>query len=458
MKVVLLNACAVTPPRDHVQRTLPHLRTGVASIAAEARRRGHAVRILDPVTAGLSLDAFLDDILSGGPDVVGLSAFTEEVEDAGLIAEEIKRRAPQVRVVIGGYHASAVPERTLEEFPAFDAAVIGEGEIAFCEMLARADWEKVAGLAVRHPDGSVVRTAARRDLPDMDALEFPAWELADASRYMGRIPVETSRTCPFGCSFCYQATDPKVRYKSPERVVDEVELAVRVHGAREISFFSAGSFPLSRKHGEAVCRGLLARGLRVPWLTGTRADLVDPELLALMKESGCAYISLGIETGDEAVLRECRKGVTLERVETALRQIHEAGIESEMCFILGLPGDTPATLRRTARFAARMGRYAELANFAILTPFPGSRIYEDAVAGRGDIRITGAPWCDYSKHGGLAARHKAFAPGQLRRAQLAMYLRFYLGNPVKLARLLRSRNFREILTLRRVLALLGRIA
>jgi len=207
VNVVLLNSCAVTPPRDHVQRTLPHLRTGVGSIAAEARRRGHAVRVLDPVTAGLPLDAFLDDILSGGPDVVGLSAFTEEVEDAGLIAAEVKRRAPRTRVVIGGYHASAVPERTLEEFPAFDAAVVGEGETVFCEMLERTDWEGVAGLVVRRPDGSVVRTPVRGDLPDMDALEFPAWELADTSRYLGRIPVETSRTCPFGCSFCYQATD-----------------------------------------------------------------------------------------------------------------------------------------------------------------------------------------------------------------------------------------------------------
>ena len=84
-------------------------------------------------------------------------------------------------------------------------------------------------------------------------------------------------------------------------------------------------------------------------------------------------------------------------------------------------------------------------------------IYDDAVAGRGDISIADAPWRDYSKHGGLAVRHKSFTPGQLRRAQLAMYLRFYLGNPAKLARLLRSRNFREVLTLRRMLALLGRI-
>jgi radical SAM superfamily enzyme YgiQ (UPF0313 family) len=349
-----------------------------------------------------------------------------------------------------------MPLETLQEFAMFDMAVVGEGEFPMIELAAGWPLESIAGLVWR--DGDTVRTNPQRtQRPTLDELPPPAWDLCDLSQYAFRLPVEASRTCPFRCSFCFQATADKVRYKAPEKVVDEVEEAVRRYGARDISFASAGAFPLNRNQGLAVCNGLISRNLRLPWLTTTRADVLDRELLAAMRDSGCQYISLGIETGDQELLSRCNKGLDLEKAEETIRLIHEVGIESELCFILGLPGETPESLAKTRKFAMAMRPYATLASFAILTPFPGTEVFRMAECGREGLGLNTRDWNMYSKHGGTALEHGMFTARQLKRWQARMYLEFYLGSPAKALRLLGSRSMREVFSIRRVLALARRM-
>ena len=457
MNIVLLNTSTIALSTDRLQRVDPHLRVGVAVIAACLRRAGHAVRILDPRVENLSVGPFADRILAEKPDLVGFSAFTEEIEDAAAIAAQIKRGRPETRTVVGGYHASAVPGGTMEEFPMFDLAVAGEGEMPMLELASGVASRDIAGLAWRDGSAGIQVNPVRQEFPPFDELPDPAWDLYDLSRYGFRLPVEASRTCPFRCSFCFQATAPKTRFKAPEKVVDECEEGVRRHGAREISFGSAGAFPLNHAHGMAVCEGLLARGLKTPWLTTTRADVLNRELLRAMRASGCCYVSLGIETGDQEILSRCNKGLNLEQAEETIRLIHEAGIESELCFIIGLPGETVASLRKTRRFAMAMRRYATMASFAILTPFPGTEVFRMAECGEQSLGLATRAWRQFSKQSGFALRHETLTPRQLKRWQALLYLEFYFGSPAKALSVLTSKNMRELISVRRALALLGRM-
>ena len=457
MRVLLFNSCAVSAPSDHLQRLAPHLRVGPAVIAACLRRDGHETHILDPRADGMGLEPSLRAAVALRPDLVGFSAFTEEIADAAALAAGIKSACPDALTVVGGYHASALPQRTLEEFSDFDLSVSGEGEGPMSALTSGLPYGEIAGLAWRDGNGQIRVNPAVTRFPALDELPPPAWDLYDHAKYGFRLPVEPSRTCPFRCNFCFQATSETARFKSPEHIIDEIEEGVGRYGAQEISFGSAGAFPLKRSHAMAVCDRMMARDIRVPWITATRADALDRDLLAAMKASGCVYVSLGIETGDQEILSRCNKGLRLEQAEETIRLIREAGIESEMCFIIGLPGETRESLQKTRKFAMAMRPYATMASFAILTPFPGSEVFHMAESGQQGMGLATRDWSLYSKQGGTALHHGQFTAKELKRWQARLYMEFYLGSPAKAFGMLRSRNMREVLSLRRALALLGRM-
>lgn len=176
-----------------------------------------------------------------------------------------------------------------------------------------------------------------------------------------------------------------------------------------------------------------------------------------MRESVYRYVSLGIETGDQEILTRCNKGLRLEKAEETIRLIHEVGIESELCFIIGLPGESPDSLARTRAFAIRMRPFATLASFAILTPYPGTEIFHMAACGREGLHIKTCDWDQFTKHSGAALRHKAFTDRQLKRWQARLYLEFYLGSPAKVVQLLRSESGWELLNARRIISMLTRM-
>ena len=453
MKIVLLNSCFVSKPRDPIQRTAPFLRLGVASIAAYLRGNGLDIAILDPQVEELGAREIAEKIVDLDPRYVGLPAYTEEVHDAAEIARQVKCIDPEIITVAGGYHVSALPGETLDEFGAFDLGVIGEGELPFLEIAQGTPPENVAGIAFRSGSGSVVVNPARDEYPAIDEYPTPAWDLYDLEPYKHRVPVEALRGCPFSCPFCFKAVCRTIRYKTPSRILDEVEALQAAHGPCLIGFTSSGTFPLNREHALAVCNGIIERGWRLKWGTAARIDRLDEELLRAMKESGCCYMNLGVESGDPEILARCQKGITLEQIERVVRLCHEIGIETDLNFILGLPGETRQSLRNTRRFAARLRPYSTLANFAMLTPFPGTEVYEMALRNESGFSLGSKDWRLYTKQSGTALVHARFADGELRKHQMRMYLSYYFGSPRKVLQLLTSKAVWELVNPRRLLAL-----
>jgi len=456
-RICLLNSSRVSDFRGPLQRSGSHLYLGIASIAAALRDAGHEVVVLDPSRQRINAQTAAEQVVKTGAHFLGIGPFTVDVHDAAEIARHVKHCDAEVTIVVGGCHVSALPGETLAEFSAFDLAVVGEGERPFCALAADVPPEDVPGIAYRAPSGEIRTTQPPPGVTDLAALPSPAWDLFDLQHYPF-VPIEPVRACPFNCTFCFKgATGRHVREKEPELVAAEIAELVRRYEVRDFSFVSSGTFPVGRDHALAVCEAIRARGLDIRRFTATRTELLDRELLEAMKAAGCYAINFGIESGDPEILEKCGKDISLDKADEIVRLCHEIGMESELGFILGLPYETTASIEKTRRCAARLRPYSTLANFAILTPYPGTQVYDMALRNEGGLHLKTKDWRVYSKDSGEALAHDNFKQGELERYQAKLYLSYYFSSPTKLMRSLFARGAAGLRDPRRLLALLRRL-
>lgn len=453
MRIVLFNNCVTSRSADVLQRNWVSVHIGVASIAGYLRSRGHDIVVLDPRLERLTAEQVSDRVLALAPDFVGYTAITEEIYDAAEIAQEVKKRCPRIVNVLGGCHASALTTETLREFPGFDIAVRGEGEVAFAAIAHGTQLEDIPEIAYRTTHGDPVFTGGSRMVVTLDELPFPAWDLCGLTRYRPPMLLELARACPHFCSFCFHSPGKNVRYKSPERAVDEIAYCANHYGVRHMHFGTNGTWPLARRQCEQICEGILARNLKVRWRTSTRVDCVDLELLALMRRAGCDWIDFGIETGSLNVLACSGKRASLDRAIKTIEDCHNLGIEVELNFLLGLPYENEESLRHTYNLVRRLRRYSTLANFSILVPFPGTEVYEMALNNQAGLRITDTDWRRYTKQRSGVLTYDNLSRDDLYAWQARMYRCYYLSFR-KILQVLRSRNTPEIFSLSRLLYLM----
>jgi radical SAM superfamily enzyme YgiQ (UPF0313 family) len=241
---------------------------------------------------------------------------------------------------------------------------------------------RIKGLVWRDGDEIVVN-ADRPFIADLDDLPPPRHDLLPLDSYRAPLVggpyafVVTSRGCPGGCRFCikHASYGQSVRFRSPENVLKEIEHLVDL-GVRDIHMY-ADLFTLNREQVMGICEGLLEPDLGVRWTCNSRVDFVDEAMLQAMAKSGCWMISWGIESGDEKMLRRMRKGTTREQIERALNWARQAGIMNWGYFIIGLPGETEESIRRTIGFSKQLP--LNLALFHIAAPHPGTPFFFEVV-------------------------------------------------------------------------------
>lgn len=363
---------------------------GILYIAAVLERAGHEVQIMDPFGGDYS---FLREVEEFAPQLVGLSLVTTQYRRALSLVERLKKGLPGAIFCAGGPHPSALPQRTLEEL-GLDFVVVGEGEYTMrevCERLEEGEsLESVAGIVYRSEDGLI--TNPPRDLiSDLDELPFPARHLVDLESYF-RPPgtfrgtfvsratsVMSSRGCPYQCIFCaaHNIFGRKIRQRSPANVVEEIDHLVRSYGVDHI-YFVDDTFTANRKWTLEFCQALRQKDRDVKWGCQVRANTVDDELLMEMKSSGCIWVAVGVESGSEKVLRNIKKGTNPDMIREAFRAIRKAGLMSNATFVVGSPGEERKDIEKTLGLAKEIK--ADSYNFFFLTPFPGSELYEMALA------------------------------------------------------------------------------
>ncbi|MDR0220867.1 MAG: B12-binding domain-containing radical SAM protein [Lachnospiraceae bacterium] len=361
---------------------------GICSLAAYARQNGHQVEILDLNLLGFTENILVEKLREFQPDAVGLTAVTPTIIEAGRVAAAVKKAMPQVRIIVGGPHATAMPEKTLE-MGCFDALCVGEGERLLCQWL---DGDRDVPGIWRFEEGTV--TPPQEPNPgilDLDSLPIPAFDLLDIKRYNFAdvnsrnnpvAQIESSRGCFSNCVYCNKLVHGyKLRFKSVNRVVDEIEHYLNM-GFREIAFMD-DSVTADMPRIIEMCEEIKRRGLKFTWTPhgGVRVDRVGPELLKAAYETGCYRIPFGVESGSERIIKIIGKGITLDQARTAVHDAKAAGMEVFTFFMLGLPGETEEDLQKTIDFAIELNPH--FAKFPFTTPLPGTKLFNDLdAAGR----------------------------------------------------------------------------
>ncbi len=363
-----------------ISGVLPPL--GLASIAAFVLERGYEVKIIDMRAEEIGLQKLLASLRNTPePRFVGFTSTTLQINNAYKIARAIKEVFPNSRVVLGGHHPTALPEEAIKK-EGVDIVVIGEGEITVEELLRGRPLSEINGIVYKDKNGQIIFNEARKLIEDINVLPTPAYDLLPMKKYhpslgsykrLPAISIIASRGCPGNCTFCCRIFGQKTRVKSAENIFKEIKYLQQNFGIREADFYD-DIFTTFKDNVTKLCQMIIRNNIDITWSCFSRIGFVDFDLLKLMKQAGCHQIMYGIESADEKILKNIKKEISLQRVKEAIFLTQKAGINCRGSFLIGSPGETEETIKKTIDFAIESN--FDFASFNIVTPYPGTEIFE----------------------------------------------------------------------------------
>lgn len=371
---------------------------GLAFIAAALEQAGIEVKLLDFVVFPYSKKILESEIKAFSPDFVGATSVTMSFNSAIEVIRDAKQINPDLITVMGGPHVSFHVNQTLEAFPELDFIVRGEGEQTVVQLVEsiqhKADLTAIDGIAYRN-GLQIVQTVTRKPA-DVNQLPLPARHHIPLGRYRALgmpVSMTSSRGCPFKCIFCVgrKMVGAKVRYRDPKSVADELSYLGTL-GFHQINL-ADDLFTANKAHCLAVCDEIINRNLEISWTSFARVDTVTEKVLVKMKAAGCHTVSFGIESGNSDMLKRIKKGITLQQVVDAVHMCNKAGVAPHASFILGLPGETPETIRETVEFGEALSKMGVQHGFHILAPFPGTEVRDKI--DHYDLKILTDDWPKY---------------------------------------------------------------
>lgn len=372
-------------------------------IAAFIREKGYSVKIIDAEADNWSPDYVADKIIEHNPLLACVvvsgtnpSASTMNMPGAGAILRELKKKAPEIKTLIGGLHPSALPERTLRE-ETVDFLCQGEGFETILNLLqtlkSGSENYDINGLWYIK-DNKIISNPQAPLIKNLSELPMVAWNLLPMDKYRAhnwhcfnhineRQPyavIYTSLGCPFKCTFCCINAifgRPGIRYRSPQKVVEEIDYLVKTYNMKNIKILDE-CFVLKESHVIELCDLIIQRGYNLNMWAYGRIDTIDENLLKKMKQAGINWLAFGIEAGSQKVREGVSKGkFGKDAIKKAIQMTHDAGIYIVGNFIFGLPDDDFETMQETLDLAKELN--CEYTNFYVTMAYPGSQLYEDAI-------------------------------------------------------------------------------
>ena len=383
------NVLFVTPPYhsgvDEIAgRWIP---LGLLYLAGAVRQAPLDAEIYDAMAKGHAYPEIELRFRESMADYVATTAITATIAAAVKTLELAKKIKPESVTILGGVHPTFMCEEVFASSAAVDYIVIGEGEVTLRYLLevleAGGDPGTVAGIAFRR-NGVIVKTAKRPLMGTIDDLAV-AWDLLDWSDYYSLVipdsrlgAISTSRGCDHDCTFCSQQTvwEKSWRARDPQKVADELEFLYTTY--RVTVFLITDEYPTrSRERWEAFLDALIAKDIPVHLLMETRAsDIIrDSDIIRKYRKAGIIYISIGIETADQATLDVLNKGMLVEETKQVIEILRENEIVSEASFMVGFPDETSESIKKTMQLAQQYN--PDIANFFTFTPWPYSDSYND---------------------------------------------------------------------------------
>lgn len=407
----------------------------LAYLAAIGEKLGHEVRIIDGEAEDMSCDKMVNEVLRFNPDMVGMTAATPFFHFVEETANLIKGRLPDVPVLLGGPHLTVLKEKTFKD--CFDYGFIGEADESFSAFLERYDSDQdisdVPGILFR--DGKDIKyTGDVQPVMDMDSLLRPAYHLLKMDKYkIGTLQgmknfstIMTVRGCPFKCIFCgTKVFGNNVRKRSPELVVEEIKYVKERYNIDHFIFLD-DTLTLYRKHILKICELIINENMDITFEGSTRANLVDEEIVARLKEAGMIRISFGLETIDEKMRKIMRKEIPLESYITANELTNKYGMETLNSCMIGLPGETKDNIKKTLSFL-RDSHEIKQANISIAMPYPGTELYYMAKNEMYDLKLIIDDFSKFRRYNSAVMKVGNLSPEELIKLQNDAFASIYLA-------------------------------
>jgi len=402
-------------PNLHIYSQFPSPRLGCFILGALMQQRGWDVEIIYEEMQKI------DFAKVKSADLVGISTITSSAPRAYMIADKIRQMG--IPVIIGGPHVTFLKEEALEHA---DYVIRGEGEKALMAFIGvwekGGDYSSVPNLSFKK-NGNVIHNPMEPFIDNLDQIPFPDFsQLKVKNKGLGGhmiIPIQTSRGCPFDCSFCSVTGmfGRKYRFRSTQNVIEELR---RYNHRKNFIFFYDDNFAANRRHTKELLEAMIEEKFKFKWSTQVRADVArDEEIVRLMKKAGCNFLFIGFESVNPKSLKEMKKRQTIEEIVQAIKVIRHHRINIHGMFVYGFDKDDWQTVKKTVRFAKK--RKLTSTQFLILTPIPGSEFFNRM---KDEHRILFKDWALYDGH------HVVFQPARLslfnlQRAQIFSHKKFY---------------------------------
>jgi len=388
MKILLINPFGsnwIEGRRDDTETAVRLAPMGILFVASYLMKKGFDVDIYncrgraDKGTADL-----ISKVISLNPYIIGFTSTTSSFPGAYHLVTEIKNVLPEVKIVFGGVHVSALREKILEGFPLIDYLVTGEGEIAMTELAEGKDPATIQGVLSRDAQG-IKSCGFRTELCELDSLPFPAYNKLEGFPKYFEPPLFnypkapsasmiSSRGCPYQCSYCDRSVFRRsFRFNSAEYLYEHMSLLKKDFNVKHI-FFYDDLFTFNRERVEKFCGLLREKPLQMTFNCAVRVGHADDALLRTLKAAGGWMVSIGMESGDQELLDRHKAKVTLEQIRDTVRRIQKNGMRVKGLFMMGLPGETEQTVKKTVDFIEEL-RLDDM-NMTKFTPFPGAPAYQ----------------------------------------------------------------------------------
>jgi len=405
---------------------------GLAYLGSTLEEAGHKVKILYTFNSKKGIIDFKNELDKYDPDVVGISSTTIDIHVCLQLVNITKEQNPNCLTVLGGAHPTVCGKEILNQNHNVDVIVRGEGEVTLKELLEKKnkkDFVSVKGISFRF-NKKIIENPERKNIEDLDSLPFPAYHLLPMKEYINwrklfnviefgktgssYASITSSRGCPFNCTFCSSRRmwGNKWRIRSPENVIEELKI-LRYKYKKKYIYFIDDTATIDKKRMSKICQLIRKEDIDISWECSTRVDLFDKNLAKELKKSGCVNIYLGLESGVQETLDFVCKGIKVEDSIRAVKIAKDAGLTIESNFIIGVPGETKEKINKTISFVKKID--IEYPSFTILTPYPGTKIYE--YAEKNNLLLT-KDWSKYNLTGSVMK-----VPGITEKELKALYIK-----------------------------------
>lgn len=415
-------------------------------IATILEKKGIKVKLSDCVVEGIDFKQLKKDIAHFQPNAIIINTSTPCIENDLSAARVAKEFDKSIITIAIGIHVTELAKESFKMEPELDIIIRNEVEDTVDEFFNfKSKIEDIKGISYIEENKKINNNPKRGFIDDLDRLPIPAWHHIDFNNYTlpfyGRpfLLLATARGCPYQCTFCSAKPyyGAKLRYRSPKRVVDEIEYIVNNYSITDFLIWTEG-FTINNKYAIEICKDIIKRKLKISWICNSRVDTVSEKLLDYMKKAGCWMIGFGIESGNQDILDHTKKGIKIEDIKNAVNLAKKKGIEVTAHCIVGLLGETKSSTKQTVDLVKKID--ADFAQFYCAVPMPWTKLYKEA---KEKGYIVSEDWKLYEQNYSVM-KTGHLDPGEVMKLRNKAYKSFYLQPKIIFKTLKRIRNFQQL--------------